>query len=154
MKMSQWCFSSTICWMFIGSRVILWKILSTFFLPKVALTQVELEVSDPSRHVPHAKKRHHNYQRLWTWHLSPLNGGKWWKWGWMWKSPVDIITPSSEPTNYCENTQQGASGKGWTALLKRVTGIHFHIRWMMIFLAISSDERDKGGCSMVICENG
>lgn len=21
---------------------------------------------------------------------------KWWKWGWLWKSPVDVITPSSE----------------------------------------------------------
>ncbi len=69
----------------------------------------------------------------------------------MWKSPVDVITPSSEPTNYCENTQRGASGKGWTALLKWEAAIHFHISWMIniteklwFFL---SDDQDRDNAS-------
>lgn len=66
--------------------------------------------------------------------LVSFKWGKWWKGEWMWKSPVDVITPSSQPKNYCENRQWGASGKGCTALLKWEAGTLFHIRWWIIHI--------------------
>lgn len=31
--------------------------------------------------------------------------GRWWKGGWMWKSPADVMAQCSQPRNDCENTQ-------------------------------------------------